>query len=111
MIQSGHGSELDYSHAGENFEIPSTQYRWLGYLRCWEEQVLKEQPELPGLSVAPDYTPPNPNEEEFMFVGGPLHGPHMWDLTKRYRIVIDNNEEVLYQRNNVKGKYFYLVAN
>ena len=120
MIQSGHGDELTYNHAGGFFDHSYTQNRWLGYKRCWEEQVLKEVAtkttaigtNYPApVTVADDYTPPNPNEEEFMFVGGPLHGPHMWDLTKRYRIVIDNNEEVLYQRNNVKGKYFYLVAN
>ena len=110
MIASGHGDTLNYSHDAGYFTDAATHVRWLGYKRCWEEQVLKGDAPTQG-TVADDYTPPNPNEEEFMFVGGPLHGPHMWDLTKRYRIVIDNNEEVLYQRNNVKGKYFYLVAN
>jgi hypothetical protein len=112
MIQSGHGNDLNFDHSATYFVDAFVHARWLGYKRCWEEQVLKEVAtkttatgtNYPApVTVADDFTPPNPNEEEFMFVGGPLHGPHMWDRTKRFRIVIDNNEEVLYQRNYVKG--------
>lgn len=109
MIASGHGDRLDFSHANNHFSWTEIQLRWLGYKRCWEEQVVGENSPIQH-AVAPDYTPPNPAEEEFMFIGGPLHGLHMWDRTKRYRIVVDNNEEVLYRRNNVKGKIFYIAA-
>ena len=96
MIASGHGDTLEYSHFGGYFSSHETQSRWLGYKRCWEEQVLKEQPELPDLNVAPDYTSPNPNTEEFVFVGGPLHGLHHLDPNVPWLVTEHNGVQYLY---------------
>ena len=105
MIQSGHGDVLDFDHSGEHFEMHNIQYRWLGYKRCWEEHVLKEVATkttatgtnyLAPVNVADDYTPPNPNEEEFVFVGGPLHGLHHIDPNRPWVVTEENGVQYLY---------------
>jgi len=96
MIASGHGDLLDYDHSANFFKHEHMQPRWLGYKRCWEEQVLKEHPTLPGLSVTDDYTPPNPNTEEFVFVGGPLHGLHHIDPNRPWVVTEHNGVQYLY---------------
>ena len=101
MIQSGHGDELDFDHSGSYFANPWTQKRWLGYKRRWEEQVLKEHPTLAGLSVTDDYTPPNPNTEEFVFVGGPLHGLRHIDPNVPWLVTEENGVQYLYVQKRI----------
>lgn len=97
MIASGHGDTLEYSHFGGYFSSHETQNRWLGYKRCWEEQVLRMTPGDQA-TVAPDYTPPSPNTEEFVFVGGPLHGLHHLDPNVPWLVTEHNSVQYLYTK-------------
>jgi len=110
MIASGHGDLLDYDHSANFFKHEHMQPRWLGYKRCWEEQVLKEvatKMTATGTSypapvtVTDDFTPPNPNTEEFVFVGGPLHGLHHIDPNRPWVVTEHNSVQYLYVNHYV----------
>ncbi len=97
MIQSGHGDEIAYAHSAGYFVLPWTQSKWLGYKRCWEEQVLKEDAPSQGHPIAAtDFVPPNPNTEEFVFVGGPLHGLHHMSPDVPWLVTEENSVQYLY---------------
>lgn len=108
MIASGHGDELEQVDQGQYY-LGATQFRWLGYKRCWEEQVLPTAVTV-GTASAPDYTPPSPSETECVFVGGPLHGLHIQDTSKEYRLTEHAGTQYCYSRRTTESGHIYYVT-
>jgi len=99
MQATGHGDRLDYDRDGY-FHDDIIQNRWLGYRRCWEEQVLKQDTptSTSDYGIPAPSTPSPPPEVECVFVGGPLHGLHYQDTAKHYRLVDHDGRQFLYRR-------------
>ncbi len=109
MEASGYGSRLEETEHGI-FARPDIHLEWLGFLRCWEQHVQKHIDEKFDQD-----TTEQTNEVECVFVGGPLHGIHMQNTSKEFRVVEHNDKEYLYTRCHVNDdtndRVIYLMMN